>query len=182
MLRKFICVVLLFTTSTAWAISLRTLVALPIPKGDTVFRLLNTHNTDTDANNLSASAAYGINKAGTVFLGMPYRIYPKGNARTGDISVLYRHMLIQEDRIDGTFRLGALLGGFIPTTGNSDGGLREGLVATYYRDRTEIDVDVIIKQGIKQSLNEFNYDISWQYRIAPAEYPEWACLLFGILF
>jgi len=48
-----------------------------------------------------------------------------------------------------------------------------GLVATVYKQRSEWDFDLVWMEGLGRSGNNARYDVSWQYRLTPSEYPEW---------
>ena len=72
---------------------LRSFVALPVDKGGTVVRLAFERVKGTDADTLTASAAYGIDVKRTLLLGIPYRLSPAGSNRYGDLTMLYRHIV-----------------------------------------------------------------------------------------
>ncbi len=91
----------------------------------------------------------------------------------GDVSALYRHIVRQADTAAGTDRLGWLGGVIIPTDSDRDEAVQAGAVFTRYRGRNEIDLDVLYQQGLGNRDNTARYDLSWQYRISPSEYPEW---------
>jgi hypothetical protein len=97
---------------------------------------------------------------------------PSGSNRSGDISVLYRYTAWQKDFSEGTYRLGLLGGGLIPTNNASNGGAQGGAVATFYKGRHELDLDALWRQGFGKSPNRAQYDASYQFRLSPAEYPE----------
>lgn len=157
----------------AQAMGLRSFVALPVDKGGAVVRLQYQRSTNTGTDVLTANIAYGISGKQTLLLGLPYRLSPADPNQTGDLSTLYRHIVWQEDSATGTRRLG-LLGGFVtPTASNRDARLQAGAVATFYRDRTEWDLDVLWTQGLDNATNRARYDIAWQYRLSPAIYPDW---------
>ena len=164
---------LLGLSPDAVAMGLRSFVALPLEKGGVVLRLFDQHNLSEDVNVLTTSLAYGIGRKQTLFFALPYRVSPSGSDRTGDLSVLYRHTVWQVDDTAGTSRLGLLGGGVVPTDSDRDGRLQVGAVATFYRRRHEWDMNVLWVQGLDNAPHAARYDISWQYRLTPASYPEW---------
>ena len=164
---------LLGLSPDAVAMGLRSFVALPLEKGGVVLRLFDQHNLSEDVNVLTTSLAYGISRKQTLFFGLPYRVSPSGSDRTGGLSVLYRHTVWQVDDAAGTSRLALLGGGVVPTDSDRDGRLQVGGVATFYRRRHEWDLNVLWVQGLGNAPNASRYDISWQYRLTPASYPEW---------
>lgn len=155
------------------AMGLRSFVALPLEKGGTVLRLIGERNTDTDIDMLTTELAYGLSGTQTLFFGLPYRLSPAGSDRTGDLSALYRHIVWQVDDDVGTSRLGLLGGAILPTESSRDGQLQAGVVATFFRRRYEWDLDLLYQKGLDQARDSGRYDVSWQYRLAPATYPEW---------
>ncbi|MCK5359098.1 MAG: hypothetical protein KAJ95_00645 [Gammaproteobacteria bacterium] len=166
-------VLLILAVEPAYAMGLRSFVALPIDKGGTVVRLQYQHNTDTDTDVLVANAAYGISGKQTLLFGLPYRLSPSGADRTGDLSALYRHIVWQDDTNAGTRRLGLLGGVVIPTDSTHDARIQLGAVATFYKGRTEWDLDALWIEGLDGASNRARYDIAWQHRLSPAVYPDW---------
>ena len=152
---------------------LRSFVALPVEKEGTVIRLAFEHAKDADTNTLTTSAAYGISNKQTLLLGMPYQLSPAGGNRQGDLSVLYRHIVWQEDSLSGTNRLGFLGGAIIPTDDERDGAAQAGFVFTHFKNRHEIDVDALYQAGSNNRSDSGRYDISWQYRLSPTERSDW---------
>ncbi len=158
---------------TATAMGLRSFVALPIEKGGAVARLQVTHNDDTDTTVGITNFAYGLSHRQTVLLGLPYRLNPAGNQRLGDISALYRQIVWQDDRHEGTSRLGLLGGAVIPGDSDRDAAIQAGFVATFYQGRVEWDIDALYQVGLDQRADSGRYDLSRQYRLTPAQYPDW---------
>jgi len=158
---------------TVQAMGLRSFVALPVDKGGKVVRLQYQRNTSTNTDVLTGNAAYGISGKQTLLFGLPYRVSPAGSDRTGDLSALYRHIVWQDDTAEGTRRLGLLGGVVIPTDSDRDARLQAGAVATFYKGRTEWDIDALWIQGLDDTSNQARYDIAWQYRLSPAVYPDW---------
>ncbi len=155
------------------AMGLRSFVALPIEDGGHVVRLITESNTDQSTDYLKANYAYGISSKQTLFFGLPYRLSPSGANETGNLSVLYRHILFQDDKKDSTTRIGLLGGAVLPTKKERDGAIQAGAVMTFYKKRYEIDADILYRQGLGNDKNSGRYDLSWQYRLTPAQYPEW---------
>ena len=152
---------------------LRSFVALPVEKGGQVLRLQMERNDDRDVNTAFASLAYGLSGKQTLLFGLPYRVSPSGSDQLGDFSALYRHIVWQVDARGRTSRLGLLGGAVIPTESNRDGAIQAGAVATFFRGRYGWDLDVLFQSGRADRPDAGRYDISWQYRLTPAEYPDW---------
>lgn len=154
------------------AMGIRSFVALPLEQGGMIFRLQDLENTSRDGNIAIANFAYGLAGKHTLLFGIPYRFSPSVPHRSGDLSVLYRYIAWQQDSANATKRLGLLVGGLVPTNKASDGGAQAGAVATFYRDRHELDIDGVWAQGFNRSPNTARYDVSYQFRLYPAQYPE----------
>ena len=163
---------LLLGSASVSAMGLRSFVALPIEKGGTVLRLFDSYNFDQNSNVLITNLAYGISSKKTIFLGLPFQS-SSGSDQFGDLNVLYRHIVWQVDDDVGTSRLGLLGGLVVPTDSDRDWRVQAGAVATFYRHRHEWDLDALWIQGLNDAPNAARYDISWQYRLTPASYPEW---------
>ncbi|MEE8060073.1 MAG: hypothetical protein V3T17_19910 [Pseudomonadales bacterium] len=159
--------------SLAHGMGLRSFVALPVEQGGTVLRSTIERNADTDNATLVFNAAVGISSWQTLLLGLPYRLSPSGSERLGDIGALYRQIIVQSDTTAGTDRLGVLAGVVIPTAGERDEALQVGMVFTHYRGRHEIDLDGLYQRDLGGQASTARYDMSWQYRISPREYPDW---------
>ena len=152
---------------------LRSFVALPIEKGGSVLRFQNIYASQSEVDLFVTSFAYGIDAKQTLLVGMPYRLKPSEGERQGDVSLLYRYMLVQDDNFEGTSRLGLLGGVIIPTFSERDYAGQAGFVYTYFRDRHEIDVDLLYKKGFDARLDSGSYDVSWQYRLFPPIRDDW---------
>jgi hypothetical protein len=152
---------------------LRSLVALPVDKGGSVVRFTLESANKANTDYLITSAAYGISADQTLLLGLPYRIEPDGKDRTGDLSVLYRHISWREDKRDGTNRLGLLVGALLPSQTDDSSAVQAGLVFTHFKNRNEIDSDLLYRFGKNDRLDSARYDISWQYRLRPTRRPAW---------
>lgn len=155
------------------AMGLRSFVALPLEQGGTVARFLMERNTDDDTDTLFLNGAYGLSGRQTLLLGLPYRLSPSGGDRWGDLSALYRHITWQDDTFTGTRRLGLLAGAVIPTESGRDPALQAGFVTTVYRNRWEWDADALYRLGLADRPDSAQYDLSFQYRLSPAQYPDW---------
>ena len=152
---------------------LRSFVALPINKGGVVTRFVVDEIPETNNDQLTSNFAYGIDGKQTLFIAAPYRISSGKGDRLGDIDLLYRNILWQDiDSINPT-RSGLLLGAVAPTDSDRDPKASAGFVITHVNNRHEVDIDALWQQGIDDALNTLRYDLSWQYRIYPKEYPEW---------
>ena len=152
---------------------LRSFVALPINKGGVVTRFVFDEIPETNNKRLTSNLAYGIDGKQTFFLAAPYRLSSGEGDRLGDIDMLYRNIVWQDlDSINPT-RIGLLVGAAIPTESDRDPKASAGFVVTHAKERNEWDVDALWQQGIDDAPNTLRYDISWQYRIYPKEYPEW---------
>ena len=155
------------------AMGIRSFVALPLEKGGTVLRFLGVRNTDKDIDTISTNVAYGFSGNQTLFFALPYRISPVSNNRRGDLSLLYRHTIWQADTLAGTSRFALLGGAVLPTESERDGAVQAGAVATFFRQRYEWDLDVLWQQGLDNRRDTGRYDIAWQYRLSPENFPEW---------
>jgi len=164
---------LLSVVAPVHGMGLRSFVALPVEKDGAVVRFAYEHSHDVDTDVLSANVAYGLSANQTLLLGLPYRLSPGGTDQQGDLSILYRHILWQQDRQSGTSRLGLLGGAIIPTESDRDGAFQAGFVFTHFQDRNEFDVDVLYQAGIEDRPASGRYDVSWQYRLSPANRPDW---------
>jgi hypothetical protein len=159
--------------NTAYSMGLRSLVALPVEKGGAVIRLTFERANDADTEMLVTNAAYGFTANQALLLGMPYRLSPSGNNRQGDVSVLYRHIVWQQDTLSGTDRLGLLGGVIVPTENERDAAIQAGFVFTHFKNRHEIDIDALYQSGTENRSDSGRYDVSWQYRLSPVEHPDW---------
>lgn len=159
--------------NSAYSMGLRSFVALPVEKEGVVIKLAFEHAKDSDTDILTTSMAYGLSSNQTLLFGLPYRISPEGNNRQGDISALYRHITWQQDSQSGTNRLGLLGGVIVPTEDDRDAAVQAGFVFTRVKNRHEIDIDALYQSGIDNRADSGRYDISWQYRLSPSEYPDW---------
>ncbi len=160
-----------------YGMGLRSFVALPVEKEGAVMRLAIEHVQDAEKDTLITNIAYGFSAKQTLLLGLPYRLSPAGNNRQGDLSVLYRQILWQEDSFSGTNRLGVLTGAVVPSDNDrGDAAAQAGLVFTHFRNRNEIDIDALYQAGIDNRLDTDRYDLSWQYRLSPIERPNWGVI------
>lgn len=169
----FVLSILLATATQAMAMGLRSFVALPVEKDGKVvrFQLQSSRNANTDS--FVSSLAWGIDHKQTLLMGLPYRLSPGGKDQTGDLGLLYRYTAWQDDRQDGTRRLGLLGGAVLPTDNDRDSAWQLGAVYTHYAGRNEWDIDYLYQSGNGSRADSALYDISWQYRLSPAIYPDW---------
>jgi len=152
---------------------LRSHVALPVEKGGAVIRLALEHAKKADTDIFTTNVAYGLSAKQALLLGSPYRISPTSGNRQGDVSVLYRHIVRQQDSFSGTDRLGLLGGVIVPTASNRDAAIQAGFVFTHFNNRHEIDIDGLYQSGQGNRADSGRYDLSWQYRLSPVERPDW---------
>ena len=157
----------------AGAMGIRSFVALPVDKGGWVSRFQYMRNFDSDVSTFITSGAYGLTGKDTLLFGLPYRLAPSGSNRLGDFSALYRHTLWQEDTEFSTKRLALLAGGVLATDSERDSAVQLGLVTTFFHDRNGLDIDFLYRKGLGSRIDDGRYDVSWQYRLSPLEYPEW---------
>lgn len=160
-------------SNTVYGMGLRSFVALPVEKDGAVVRLAFEHAKKSDIDSITTSMAYGLSANQTVLLGLPYRLSPAGKDRQGDVSVLYRHIAWKNDSFMGTDRLGILAGLIVPTENDRDAAVQAGFVFTHFKNRNEIDVDILYQSGIDNRLDSGRYDLSWQYRLSPVDRPDW---------
>jgi len=172
---KYIIVFIIFfnLVSSLSAMGLRSFVALPVDKDGSVLRLQNIYAKKTDTDTFVTSLAYGIDAKQTLLVGLPYRLSPSGDNREGDVSMLYRYMLLQDDVFKGTQRFALLGGAIIPTKTDRDYATQLGFVYTYFQNKHEIDIDFLHKKGLWNKLDSANYDVSWQYRLFPNVRDDW---------
>jgi hypothetical protein len=152
---------------------LRSLVALPLDKGGSVVRFTLESTDKADSDTLITSAAYGLSADQTLLFGLPYRIDSGDHDKTGDLSILYRHISWREDSREGTNRLGLLAGAVLPSHSEDDSAVQAGLVFTHFKNRNEVDTDFLYRFGNDERSDSARYDISWQYRLRPANRPAW---------
>ena len=171
--KLFIAVLFFGFGSNLFAMGLRSFVALPIEEGGSVLRFQNIYVNNADVDLFVTSFAYGIDARQTLLVGMPYRLSPGGDDRRGDVSLLYRYMLLQDDSFEGTKRFAILAGAVIPTESGRDHAVQGGFVYTYFKDRQEFDVDMLYRKGLDARPDSAGYDISWQYRLLPDVRDDW---------
>ena len=155
------------------AMGLRSFVALPVEKGGAVMRISYVNAQQASTDTLDANAAYGISAKQTLLLGLPYRLSPAGSNQQGDLSLMYRHIVWQQDSLEGTNRLGLLGGAVVPTESDREAAIQAGFVFTRFRNRHELDIDALYQQGLENRIDRGRYDVSWQYRLTPETRPDW---------
>jgi hypothetical protein len=145
----------------------------PSRKASKVLRLQLERTPDAHRETATVSMAWGLSGTQTLLFGVPYRLSPGGDARWGDVSALYRYVVRQVDGPRRTSRLAVLGGAVVATDGEHDTALQAGAVATFHRGRYSWDLDILYQAGRGSRPDGARYDISWQYRVTPAEYPDW---------
>ena len=163
----------LLSVPNANSMGLRSFVALPIDKNGYVIRFSYEHLTGGDNDKFITSAAYGLSIEQALLFGVTYQVTPNDGDRFGDLSALYRHTVIQNDFSSGTSRLALLAGAIVPSDNNRDPAVQAGVVYTFFKNRHEFDIDALYQVGIDNRADSGRYDISWQYRLSPAVYPDW---------
>lgn len=157
----------------AAAMGLRAFVALPLEQGGSVVRPLLEH--DADATQLTTEFAYGLSATQTLIFALPYRIAGGSGQRAGDLMAFYRHQLWSADTNAGTTRWSLLGGAVLDHDGH--GRAQLGTVATWFRERHEIDVDLVAVGRGSGNPATARYDLSWQYRLNPGERAWWMSVL-----
>ncbi|MCF6299863.1 MAG: hypothetical protein L3J52_01905 [Proteobacteria bacterium] len=168
-----LCIGLFVLNNQAYGMGLRSFVALPIEKNGAVLRMAFERRPQADIDILTTSFAYGISAKQSLFVTLPFRLFSDANNPQGDVSVLYRHILWQDDAFSGTNRLAFLGGMIVPGNKDRDAGTQAGFVFTHFKNRNEIDVDLLYQAGLGNRPDSGRFDISWQHRLLPTEYPEW---------
>jgi hypothetical protein len=157
----------------AHAGGLRSLVALPLEPGGIVTRLQVVGSSSPDNLLVSGTVLYGLTTRQTLIVNIPYRNLERGDDGFGYVTGLYRGVVYQHDEPGATRRVAVIAGLRAPTDSDLDPQVSAGLVATIYRQRSEWDFDFVWMEGLGRSGDNARYDVSWQYRLTPAEYPEW---------
>lgn len=155
------------------ATGVRSFVALPVEDDGRVVRALAEYEDDQALSTLGLSAAYGITASDTLLFGLPLRLLPGGPDMQGPFSVLYRRTLWRRDVPEGTSRFASLIGLTVPIDGGSAAQFQVGGVYTFYRGRTQWDIDALWRPARSETPATGRFDIAWDYRLSPAEYPEW---------
>jgi hypothetical protein len=182
-LRACLVLIGMATLGSGYAMGLRSFVALPVEKNGAVIRFTLERVRDADSSVLQTSAAYGLDANQTLLLGLPYRVTSGGKDRIGDFSLLYRYIAWRKDSYSGTDRLGLLGGAVVASDSDRDSAIQVGLVYTHFKNRHEIDGDILYQAGIDDRIDTARYDLSWQYRLSPANRPDWGlpAELYGVL-
>jgi len=108
-----------------------------------------------------------------LIIGVPYENLEFGDDGFGYVTAFYRGTVYQHDEPNATRRVAVIGGLRAPTDSELDPQIAVGMVATVYKQRSEWDFDLVWMEGVGRSGNNARYDVSWQYRLTPAEYPEW---------
>ncbi len=159
--------------NVAYAGGLRSLVALPLEPGGIIVRLQGIGSSSPDNISVAGTLLYGLTTRQTLILSVPYRDLETGDDGFGYVTGLYRRTVYQHDEPNATRRIAVIGGLRVPTDSDLDPQISAGLVTTIYRRRSEWDIDLVWMEGLGRSGNNARYDISWQYRLTPSEYPEW---------
>jgi hypothetical protein len=122
---------------------------------------------------VAGTVLYGLTPRQTLIIGVPYRKLELGGDGFGYVTALYRGTVYQHDRPNATRRIAVIGGIRVPTDSDLDPQIAAGVVATLYQQRSEWDFDLVWMEGTGRSGNNARYDVSWQYRLTPSEYPEW---------
>lgn len=157
----------------AHAGGLRSLVALPLEPGGIIARLQVVDSFSPDNILISGTLLYGLTTRQTLILNVPYRNLEHADDGFGYVTGLYRGTVYQHDEPNATRRIAVIGGIRVPTDGNLDTQISAGMVATMYKQRSEWDIDLVWMQGLGRGGNNARYDVSWQYRLSPPNYPEW---------
>ena len=152
---------------------IRSLVALPLESGGIIARLQAIGSSSPDNTTVAGTVLYGLTRRQTLIISVPYRDLEFGDNGFGYVTGLYRGTVYQHDEPNATSRVAVIAGLRLPTDSNLDPQIAAGLVATVYKQRSEWDFDLVWMEGLGRSGNNARYDVSWQYRLTPSEYPEW---------
>lgn len=157
----------------AHAGGIRSLVALPLEPGGIVGRLQLVGSSSPNNVTVAGTVIYGLTTRQALIINVPYKKLEFGDDGFEYVTALYRGMVYQRDAPNATRRIAVIGGLRLPTDSKLDPQIAAGLVATVYRQRSEWDFDLVWMEGLGRSGNNARYDVSWQYRLSPAEYPEW---------
>lgn len=199
----------LLTPGVAWAQGIHTDVALPVARGEGIWRsqLRYLRATDDPAglgrelDSLIApqTLVYGITPRLTAFATLPvlaHRRFDPGqaNARTdsavGDLRLLGRFMLLIDDHAPLSTRRAALLAGMKFPTGADRFGTPSydpilGAVGTWAFDRHELDADALYTITTQrhdfEAGDHLRYDLAYRYRLWPARFGTRLAQLNGLL-
>jgi len=163
-----------------WAIPIATNVALPVAKGEFVYRIQAKSRQlkgESETYTLPVAAAYGLSGKTVLITSIPYKTTPSASG-VADVVINIRHTIYQKDAPQKTSRF-AILGGIkLPvgsdsfTTDSTD--WRFGGVYTYQYDRHEFDASIVYSINTKAKDLELgdtiSHDFAYQYRISPSEF------------
>jgi len=169
------CLAAFVATMASWpaaGMGLRSLVALPVNAHGAVLRLAYLGQAPGNNGTLISTLAYGVTARSTVLIGAPYRFSSSGDGAL-PVSLLYRRTIWQQDRSGGTSRLAWLAGASLPAASGQKPAAQAGFVYTRFEGRHELDVDGIYRHGLGARPDSAQFDVSWQYRIAPHQRPDW---------
>ncbi len=188
---------------------IQTHVALPVAEGEGIvraqLRAVRASGEDAGSDRRSTTwlspwtLAFGVTAELTAFASLPIHLHasirsPDGRARqgfaAGNLDLLLRYTVFRVDPAPlSTRRLALLAGASLPVGADRfspptfDPVL--GAVATWARDRSEIDADVLYtlptrRQGFRRGPR-LRYDLAWRYRLWPAHFGRGALQLGGLL-
>jgi len=183
---------------TARAQGIQTNVALPVARGEGIFRsqlrYRRAHDDpsgsgrELDALVAPQTLGYCVTPRFTAFATLPVLAYrrlqaPGGKVQRdsapGDLRLLGRATLWADDYAPLSTRRFALLGGLELPTGDDGFGSKTwdpllGAVATWAANRCEVDVDVLYKLRTRRNGfepgDETRYDLAWRYRVWPSRF------------
>ena len=171
---RLACLVICAALSrTGWSMGLRSFVALPVEKGEQSAQASARAHPRRASRDGHREHGLGLERHANAALRRAVSPPPGGDARWGDVSALYRYVVRQVDGPRRTSRLAVLGGAVVATDGEHDTALQAGAVATFHRGRYSWDLDILYQAGRGSRPDGARYDISWQYRVTPAEYPDW---------
>ncbi|MFQ5699369.1 MAG: hypothetical protein ACE5IL_13945 [Myxococcota bacterium] len=188
----------LLVASPAWAQGINTNVALPVARGEAIWRSQlrfvratdDPSPADREVSTLVApqTLVLGVTPRLTAFATLPLLAHRRvasssGTTRIdaafGDVTLLGRYTLWWDDYAPLSTRRVALLGGVKLPTGADRFGTRSldpmfGAVATWAFDRHEVDLDAIYRvstqrRGFRQG-DGVRYDAAYRYRLWPAHF------------
>ncbi len=184
--------------ATAFAQGINTNVALPVAKGEGIWRSQVRYVQATDdptpwdrevrAILTPQTLALGFTPRLTAFATLPVLAHrsrdeagrsARHDSALGDLRLLGRYTFFADDYAPLATRRVAVLGGVKFPTGDNDFGTPSfdpivGAVGTWAHDRHEIDLDVLYKIGTeRQDFNTgdtLRYDLAYRYRLWPRRF------------
>lgn len=177
--RTLLLLVLVVINMAAYALPIRSMTADPVAKHQLVLRAINTYNGRLSMypgqmvkDHIMDAAMWGISDKDTLFFmnGTILSDLRMMQHRDQEYTALYRRIIIQNDKDDSTTRLGVLFGpSYMKEPPEKMGGAVGG-VFIYFSGRNEVDADIMYNKRESGVPDMGLYDISWQYRLMPAEF------------